>query len=145
MDPSLKNYINEQRKKGVSNSQIKNSLINAGWPEEAVDNALSSNNKGPSLRYAMFVLFAVVILMSSVILYIGADFREAPVEEGRGPTQNTQTNELTPSICKSEIDAEKNECYLDLVSNNFDCTELDDLVERNFCFRALEQYYLRFA
>lgn len=48
MDEQLQNYIRDMRQRGIADPQIRESLLNAGWPQSDVDQALGVPQQNPA-------------------------------------------------------------------------------------------------
>lgn len=72
MDSNLSKFISESRSQGLSDTEIKTQLMNAGWPEAAVNQAIGVgspqiptpqyHNSHSSSNFGMWVVFEYVLM-----------------------------------------------------------------------------------
>ena len=75
VDKQLVKYIDIQARKGYSIEAIRNFLVNYGYQQETVDEAINFlyNHPGPHLRFLLFVGIIFVVLASGIFFYLNPD------------------------------------------------------------------------
>lgn len=156
-DKKLRSYVERELKKKVNPGLLKYNLVNAGWPESEVDDAISnysSKNKAKAIIFlSSFALVAVLAI--SLLLLVDRPLQDPPPGNGVNiPPQepplnnnNVAGNDVEENGDCWDLDSmvEKDICYIEIVSEGFDCRDIPDDLERTYCFRALETYLLSSA
>ena len=75
VDKQLVKYIDIQARKGYSIEAIRNFLVNYGYQQETVDEAINFlyNHPAPHLRFFLFVGIIFVVLASGIFFYLNPD------------------------------------------------------------------------
>ncbi len=147
MNRQLRDYVRRELRNNVNPGALKYSLLNAGWPEDEVDEAIRAASQGNAKGIAVLGVLLVAIIGGVALLLVSLSPSERPEPV---PPPDPNGNELTPPEPSDENDTcdeirdatEKHWCYLELASEGFDCRTLESREERSFCFRALEYYLL---
>ncbi len=148
MNEDLKKYVRNELKNRVSPRALRYNLINAGWPEEDVDDALRAAKSGNSKGILVLGMIIGVVTISVALLIALTSPGEPPSIPPPPNNGNNITTQPPPNLegvdeCKGIIDSiEKHYCYLDLAVDGIDCKALNDTVEKGFCYRALESYFI---
>ena len=145
---NLKKYVNDKLHAGLSEDIIKHNLINAGWDENEVEEALNQGYKHKRNRFLVGTLSITAILIITLGLIATFSFYDNVLE---GPENDQDSNErevsdntvVSLSSCQDADFENKHACYFEKIQEDFDCTDLDDEVEKNYCYRALEEFYLQ--
>jgi hypothetical protein len=147
MNTDLKKYVKDKLHSGVSEEIIKHNLEKAGWDGEEIEHALNDGYKSKRNKtligiFSSFTAIILIIMTVSIITFYQGTLDPVNKEE-----IVTEPNEPTPQNfslnCSDEEFQNKHECYMEKIENNYDCSEIEDLIEQNFCFRALEEYLLQ--
>ncbi|MFT4311078.1 MAG: hypothetical protein ACMXX7_00450 [Candidatus Woesearchaeota archaeon] len=146
MNKDLKKYVDDKLHSGISEDIIKHNLVNAGWEETEIEKALDEGYKSKRNRFLVgtisisAILIITLGLITTFFLYDGMIDSDPEIEQ---VDDESTTQEVSLSSC-SEVDFEdKHTCYFEKVQESFNCSDLEDSIERNYCFRALEDYYLQ--
>lgn len=149
-DP-LKEYVERQAASNTDPRIVRYNLVRAGWPAQKVDKELwkyySKDRKTniPGNKHLLRALVLVVIFLVGIMFFIYSGVQDVIIKPAPVEGPQTPDSQITPSgvvemkTCDSLNEAtEKDECYKVKVSEGFDCDGLEDKIERNFCFRALD-------
>ena len=83
--PDLTDYVRKQRQSGFSDEQIKTALLNAGWPQKTIDQALAGLK--PKKIKASYIIVGVIVLLviifSMLFIFLGPKIQQQ-IEDLKG-------------------------------------------------------------
>lgn len=145
MADRLSQYIKDSLKKGKSQAQIKQELIEVGWDDKMVDKSLKNASKTSFVTKAITLIFVISILFFGGNLltnFMEFATQETPVEN-QPIAENSETiPESTLSTCQSIDSTQKQNCYEETLNDASQCRQLENQEEITYCYRALEEMTL---
>ncbi|MFP4524565.1 MAG: hypothetical protein ACLFO2_04630 [Candidatus Woesearchaeota archaeon] len=153
----LVQYIKEQLNHKMSPERLRNVLLQQGWAgpdiEAAMEEARVETQKADRRRHhtnhvGLAISGIVVLILIAALLIIVFDQDGSDTDPAPQQPVNPETSEPSLSgwkVCSHEDDSmAKHNCYYDLNSQNleFDCDQISDETERDYCYRAKEDVLL---
>lgn len=153
----LKKFVKQQALKGKNPETLREELMLHGWNESDVTMAINEvyGAKKKITKTILFLIIIIFVVSSISLLLLFKDLystnNDVPKpnenqnsQENNIPNQNINLNLDTEDNCEELEYALKENCYLEKIKQNYDCSNLsgDELI---FCSRTLENYLLNFS
>lgn len=160
----LVSFIREELNQGKDPVTVRQYLLNRNIDPRAIDHAFdeifgkNQQSKGKSSAEIAIIagvfIFMVVLIGGGFLVY---DQIGNPLEQVSEPTSSVEMSDTNPEVqqptppeemlgsdeCDFEQEQEKYACYVKkFESNTLSCSELENVEERNFCYRAYDIYRL---
>lgn len=154
MDKKLYRYVKNQYKNKVDLMIVRQNLLNNGWPQEEVDEAISKVTTPSNKKKYVFLISVILVIGLSFSLMSMLNEASEPINTERDSNNeiNSEDNqeeleEISQDESEQDINCEdvfdKDACYLEKIEKgSFDCEPLEDPVERTACYRAYESFLL---
>lgn len=135
MGRELEKYIKSSLRNGVNEQTLRYNLEAAGWSQDQINKGFAKAKRNNSkVVLGLFVTVLIIALGTSF-----AFFYSSLTNIG------THTNGVAElSSCEILPNGEvKIDCYSQKVRESYNCEDITSQMERLYCLRALENYYLQ--
>lgn len=135
MGRELEKYIKSSLKKGVNEQTLRYNLEAAGWSQDQIDKGISKAKKDNSKVVLSLFVILLIVAVGASFAFIYSSFTEVAT-----PTNGNSELASCDSLPNGEV---KIECYSEKVKTSYNCEDITSQIERLYCLRALENYYLQ--